>query len=278
MKNAMLRTLLRSRTTATAAAVATAALTMLAACSSSPPSRFYTLSTAPDAGVDTAQRTAAAAAANPSLLIEVAPVDMPSQVARNQLVVQKDANQVSVLEEERWASLPGDEVRRALSGDLAQRLGTIDVYGAPYPEGVPVYRVSVNVHRFESWPGSHALIDAVWSVRPVGSRAVMTCRSVASVPVASGYDALVDGHRRAVEAIAAAIASGVQSLAALPRMADTDAAARVGKGASRASAPRTAATAETTAAPAAPVAPCPVTAMSPDAASAGSSAALSSGS
>lgn len=278
MKNAMLRTLLRSRTTATAAAAATAALTMLAACSSSPPSRFYTLSTAPDAGVDTAQRTAAAAAANPSLLIEVAPVDMPSQVARNQLVVQKDANQVSVLEEERWASLPGDEVRRALSGDLAQRLGTIDVYGAPYPEGVPVYRVSVNVHRFESWPGSHALIDAVWSVRPVGSRAVMTCRSVASVPVASGYDALVDGHRRAVEAIAAAIASGVQSLAALPRMADTDAAARVGKGASRASAPRTAATAETTAAPAAPVAPCPVTAMSPDAASAGSSAAVSSGS
>lgn len=277
MKNAMLRTLLCFRTTATAAAVATAALTMLAACSSSPPSRFYTLSTAPGAGVDTAQRTAAAAA-NPSLLIEVAPVDMPSQVARNQLVVQKDANQVSVLEEERWASLPGDEVRRALSGDLAQRLGTIDVYGAPYPEGVPVYRVSVNVHRFESWPGSHALIDAVWSVRPVGSRAVMTCRSVASVPVASGYDALVDGHRRAVEAIATAIAGGVQSLAALPRMADTDAAARVGKGASRASAPRTAATAETTAAPAAPVVPCPVTAMSPDAASAGSSAAVSSGS
>nr|WP_255219059.1 PqiC family protein [Paraburkholderia kururiensis] len=272
MKNAMLCALLRSRATATATAVATAALTMLAACSSSPPSRFYTLSTAPDAGVDTVQRTAAAAAANPSLLIEVAPVDMPSQVARNQLVVQKDANQVSVLEEERWASLPGDEVRRALSGDLAQRLGTIDVYGAPYPEGVPVYRVSVNVHRFESWPGSHALIDAVWSVRQVGNRAVMTCRSVASVPVASGYDALVDGHRRAVGAIATAIASGVQSLAALPRMADSGAAASVGKGASRATA------AGTTAAPAAPLVPCPATAMSPNAASAGSSTAVGSGS
>ncbi|WP_114813365.1 PqiC family protein [Paraburkholderia kururiensis] len=281
MKNVPRRTLPR----ALAAAIALTMLATLAACSSSPPSRFYTLSAATDAGAGTAQRTTAPAA-NPALLIEVAPVDMPSQVARNQLVVQKDANEVSVLEEQRWASLPGDEVRRALSGDLAQRLGTIDVYGAPYPEGVPVYRVSVNVHRFESWPGSHALIDAVWSVRPVGSRAVMTCRSVASVPVASGYDALVDGHRRAVQAIAAAIAGGVQSLAALPRAADmgtgtgtgATASAGAGKSASRATAARTASAAGTSAASAAPLVPCPATAMSPVAASVGSSAAVGSGS
>lgn len=275
MKNAPLLPPLRSLS---ATAAACTMLAALAACSSSPPSRFYTLSAAPNAGTGTAQRTAAPAAANPSLLIEVAPVNMPSQVARNQLVVQKDPNQVSVLEEERWASLPGDEVRRALSGDLAQRLGTIDVYGAPYPEGVPVYRVSVNVHRFESWPGSHALIDAVWSVRAVGSRAVMTCRSVASVPVASGYDALVDGHRRAVEAIAAAIAGGVQSLAALPQTATAGAATGAGKSATRATAARTGAAAGTTAAPAAPFVPCPAISMSPDAASAGSSTAVSSGS
>jgi len=182
------------------------ALAALGGCAS-PPSRFYTLNPG-DAS--------APAVASPRLLIELAPVDMPSQVAKNQLVVQRGASRVDVLEQERWASLPGDEVRRALSGDLTARLGTIDVYGTPHPDGVPVYRISVNVQRFESWPGSHALIDAVWSVRSLATQKVMTCRSVLNEPVRAGYAALVEGHRRAVRGLSAAIAVGVAALAQTP--------------------------------------------------------------
>jgi uncharacterized protein len=128
--------------------------------------------------------------------------------------VQTGPTQVKVLEEERWASLPGDEIRRALSTDLTQQLGTIDVYGTAYPDSTPVYRVSMNVQRFESWPGSHALIDAVWSVRAVRSNAVMTCRSVMNEPVGSGYDALVAGHKKALQEISAQIATAVSAMAA----------------------------------------------------------------
>jgi len=200
-----------SRAAALALAFASAAA-VLGGCASSPPSHFYTLSPTGDA----ARAVASPSAANPALLIELAPVDVPPQVAKPQFVVQDNATQVRVLEQQRWASLPGDEIRRALSGDLTQQLGTIDVYGNPHPDGVPVYRVSVNVQRFESWPGSHALVDAVWSVRSLTSQAVMTCRSVLDEPVGDGYDALVAGHRRAVDALATAIASGVRSLAAQP--------------------------------------------------------------
>ncbi|WP_322042616.1 PqiC family protein [Paraburkholderia sp. J67] len=185
----------------------------LAGCAS-PGSRFYTLSPTDDAA-----RTAPAATANnPAWLIELAPVDVPPQVAKAQLVVQTDATQVKVLEQERWASMPGDEIRRALSGDLTQQLNTIDVYGSPHAEGVPVYRVSVNVQRFESWPGSHALIDAVWSVRALDSQTVLTCRNVINEPVGEGYDALVVGHRRAVADLSQAISSGVRALAAAPQV------------------------------------------------------------
>ncbi|RQH04241.1 PqiC family protein [Paraburkholderia dinghuensis] len=189
-----------------------AAIAVLTGCAS-PASHFYTLS-APD---DATQATASTRGANPAWLIELAPVDVPPQVAKPQIVVQTGATQVDVLEQQRWASMPGDEIRRALSVDLTQRLDTIDVYGSPRPEGVPVYRVSVNVQRFESWPGSHALIDAVWSVRSLASQSLMTCRSVLNEPVGDGYDALVAGHRRAVEALSTAIASGVRSLAAQPQ-------------------------------------------------------------
>jgi uncharacterized protein len=202
-------------------AASAACVAALAACSS-PPSRFYTLGAggAPAAGASsTATATAPQAApapvpANPALLIEVPPVDVPSQVARNQMVVRTNASQVDVLEQERWASLPGDEIRRALSGDLTRRLDTIDVSGSPYPGGVPVYRISVNVQRFESWPGAQAVLEAVWSVRAVGTRAVLTCRTLATEPVGPGIDALVDGHRRAVDQMSAEIAAGVRELAA----------------------------------------------------------------
>ncbi|WP_052409339.1 PqiC family protein [Paraburkholderia oxyphila] len=195
-----------------AAFAALALVAALAGCAS-PGSRFYTLSPTDDA----ARASVASTTGNPALLVALAPVDVPPQVAKLQFVVQNDATQVKVLEQERWASLPGDEIRRALSGDLTQQLNTIDVYGSPHPEGVPVYRVSVQVQRFESWPGSHALIDAVWSVRSLDSQAVMTCRSVLNEPVGDGYDALVVGHRRAVAALSQAIASGVRTLAAAPQ-------------------------------------------------------------
>ncbi|MBJ9693028.1 PqiC family protein [Burkholderia cenocepacia] len=191
---------------ASGAATALAVLA-LAACSS-PPARFYTLSPA-DAAAPL--RTAPA---NPAFLIEVPSVGVPEQVAKSQLVVQKNAAQVDVLEQERWASPPADEIRRALSDDLAAQLGTIDVANSAYPPGVPVYRISVNVQRFESWPGKRAAVDAVWSVRSLATQAVMTCRTSVAEPVADGYDALVAGHRRALDVIASQAADGVRAMAA----------------------------------------------------------------
>ncbi|MEW6342649.1 MAG: PqiC family protein [Paraburkholderia sp.] len=208
---------------ATACLGVCAGLLALAACSSSPASRFYTLG-------DEAGPATARTAATPALLIEVPPVDVPSQVAKNQLVVQTGPTQVQVLEQERWASLPGDEIRRALSSDLTQQLGTIDVYGTAYPEGTPVYRVSMNVQRFESWPGSHALIDAVWSVRAVRGETVMTCRSVVSEPVTGSYDALAEGHRQAVQQISTQIAAGIQALAAAAPRVPTSASVKGASG------------------------------------------------
>ncbi|KXU90784.1 hypothetical protein CI15_02435 [Paraburkholderia monticola] len=194
---------------------ALAAALAIAACST-PSSRFYTLGGADSAGAAATGGTPAVARTGvaPAWLIEVAPVNVPPQVARNQLVVQTGPTQVQLLEQERWASLPGDEIRRALSTNLTQQLGTIDAFGTARPDDVAVYRIAMNVQRFESWPGSHALLDAVWSVRAVRSNAVMTCRSVVSETVGGGYDALVDGHRRALAEVSTQIAAGVRAMAA----------------------------------------------------------------
>ena len=202
----------RGRPLATlATCVALIGTALLSGCASSPTSRFYTLGG--EASVERAAAVNSAAYRTPAFLIEVPTVDMPAQVARNQLVVRESETRVTVLEQERWASLPADELRRALSSDLATKLETFDVFGSPHPENVPVYRIAVNVRRFESWPGSRAVLDAVWSVRSLRTQAVVTCRTVETETVGPGYDALVDGHRRAVGALSDAIATVVRALA-----------------------------------------------------------------
>lgn len=223
---------------AAARIVACASLGALAACSS-PPSRFYTLGTgSPPA----ATSTSAQGPANVTLLIEVASVDVPAQVARDQIVVQTSASQVDVLEQERWASPPGDEIRRALSGDLSRRLDTIDVSGTPHPGGVPVYRISVNVQRFESWPASQAVLDAVWSVHSVATGTVLTCHTLAAESVGPGFDALIAGHRRAIDQMSAQIAAGVLTLAAATGMTKPQNASTICPGAMPPSPPAAGAT------------------------------------
>lgn len=183
---------------------------MLAGCASAPPvERFYSLSS----GAAASPAAPAAGGAAP-LFIELQAVSVPQQVSRNQLVVTTGEGRVELLEQERWAALPAAEIGQALSLGITGELGAIDVFRTPTPEQAPVYRISTNVQRFESAPGQYALIDAVWSVRKVGAAQVLTCRSVASVTVAAGYDALVAGHRRAVARIAADIAKAVRGIAA----------------------------------------------------------------
>ncbi|MYM30726.1 hypothetical protein GTP58_20540 [Duganella sp. CY15W] len=183
-----------------------AAVVMLAGCASALPEHFYSLSS----GMGVVQAPAARAA----YYIELPAVTVPQQVARNQLVVTTGTGRVDLLELERWASLPASEIGQALSLTISGELGTIDVFRSPVPDKAPVYRISTNVQRFESAPGQYALIDAVWSVRLVGSTQVLTCRSVAQETVGAGYDELVAGHRRAVARIGGDISRAVKALAA----------------------------------------------------------------
>ncbi|MBB3221129.1 PqiC family protein [Pseudoduganella umbonata] len=178
----------------------------LAGCSAPPVDRFYTLA----GGVPPASAPAPASTTG-KLYVEMLAVNIPAQVQRNQLVVGNGAaGRVDVLDHHRWAGPLADEIGSALSLDVTSRLGAIDVYRTPAPDGAPVYRISTNVQRFESVPGSYALVDAVWSVRLVGSSTVLTCRSVLREDAGAGYEAVVAAHRAALGRLAEAIAAGVQ--------------------------------------------------------------------
>lgn len=194
-----------------------AAAAVLAGCAGSlPAERFYSLTAgAAQSAVPASAPVAGPAPAAP-LYVELQAVTVPQQVSRNQLVVTSGAGRVELLEQERWAAPLASEIGQALSLRVTAELGAIDVFRTPTPEQATVYRVSTNVQRFESAPGQYALVDAVWSVRKIGSNnasaKVLTCRSAAEEKVAPGYDSLVAGHRRAVARIAADISTVIRAM------------------------------------------------------------------
>ncbi|PYE27818.1 hypothetical protein C7410_101150 [Paraburkholderia silvatlantica] len=185
--------------------VAVAGLVLMTACAS-PSARFYTLA----AGVS----PPASSRATPAWRIDVRPVKVPAADARSQLVVQVDAAQLKVLEDDRWASSLADEIRSALIAGVSREAGTAGPGAPANGEDVPVYQIAVEVQRFESWPRSHVLVDVVWNVQRSDGAGAVTCRSVLSEPVSDGYQAIVDGHRRAITIVAAQIAEVVRGLAA----------------------------------------------------------------
>ena len=186
----------------------TGAALLLAACASAP-IHYYTLVPAATAATP---RDAGAAA---SLRFELLPVGIPAQVDQPQLVVREGGQAVALLDGERWIAPLGDEVRSALSVDLAQILPGQDVSSLPGSDK-PVLRIKLDLRRFDSQPGGYALIDGGWSVRALQQpqHGMLACTSRIRETVGPGYGALVQGHQRAIRRLAEQIAGVAQALGA----------------------------------------------------------------
>lgn len=182
-----------------------AAALALGACASAP-THYYTL---------IAPAAEAPAATSPGLPFELLPVSVPAQDDQPQLVIRQGGQGVALLDGHRWIAPLGDEIRGALSADLAQALGRPDVTGLAH-EDARVARIKVDVRRFDSQPGGYALLEAAWSVRVLGGAAsggTLACTSRFNQPVAGGYDALVQGHQQALGRLAGEVADAVRALA-----------------------------------------------------------------
>jgi uncharacterized lipoprotein YmbA len=118
---------------------------------------------------------------------------------------------------DRWSGpLPG-ELRNALSMVLTRQLGVPDVRGLAPSPGLPVWRVQVDVQRFDASTAGPAVIDATWRVRPLqGAGAGLLCRTRVETPVAmpagsTGLEPVVVAEQQAVALLGRTIASAVQS-------------------------------------------------------------------
>ena len=182
--------------------IALASVAAIAAGCASAPSQFYTLNSAAKADGSPAVDYA----------VMVGPVSVPAEVDRPQFTVQVAPNRVAVDEFNRWAAPLGDNITRAVAGDLAALLGTSKVSATPLANFNPDYLVTIDIQQFETVPGKSVLVDAVWAVRKTKGGAAQSGRTVASEPVSgSSFDALAAAHSRALAKVSGDIAAAIRA-------------------------------------------------------------------
>jgi len=204
-----------------------AAAAALTGCAGSPPASYYTL--LPSANTMTPAPGTAVPGA-PAFALEIMPVNVPLQVDQPQIMLRTADDALSPMYSQRWASPLAEELQTALSHAMTATLGAPDVSALGASAGFPVWRVQVDVQRFDMLLGGPALIDATWRIRQSGAArgksaataAVLLCRSLVQIP-APGADlpALVLAQQRAVMALAQTISSAIRQNAHVPPSSDT---------------------------------------------------------
>ena len=216
----------------TALAAATILATLALAGCASKPTLYYTLANpanpanpakaqgAVDAGTANSGTSVPALGTGAALLyIELAPLSLPERLARPQMVVKQNGDasaQVEVLEQHRWASSFEDELRDALSSGVASRLGAFDASKGGRQTSQPVYRIAVQVRRFDAIEGTRVDGSFSWTVRRSDETVPTACSFDTSEPVGTGIDAVAKGAQRVTANAASAIARSVTAARVTP--------------------------------------------------------------
>ncbi len=134
-------------------------LTLLAACSGSPPTIYHTLSSG-SAPVSSVKPT------KPVPSLGVGPVHVPSLLDRQGVVLRKDEYSVEVSELHQWGGELEDEFVSTLAQHLQMRLPDTQVRTVPWElEQTPLYQVTITVAQFDGMPAGKARLRGRWQLQ-----------------------------------------------------------------------------------------------------------------
>jgi uncharacterized lipoprotein YmbA len=174
----------------------------------SAPIRYYTLTPPPDKALSDSSTT---------LAIEVRIVHTPPQLSHSALMVRAGPAEMTLIENERWASPVSDEIKAALRLQLQRRLAGV----AELNPASTRLTLALDVEQFEAEPGRYALLKASWSASlsaagqpSTGSRPT-TCTFQADEQVRAGYSGIVEGYQREIAALADSIVAALTNSASV---------------------------------------------------------------
>ena len=181
----------------------------LAACASTPPSSFYTLT-----ALATEQDEAVLRGGN--IAVGLGPVTFPVFLDRPQIVSRASGNRLNVDEYNRWGGTLQDDFLRVWSENLALLLGTSRLLVFPSEIRYPLdVRVAAEVLAFEGTGDGQALLKVRWVLLDGYSEQVVAVRETSYRRPWSGMrdsEALIAALSETLAAFSRDVASEVRAL------------------------------------------------------------------
>jgi len=179
-------------------------------CASSPPSRYYTLSSLQAGGRELREPTS-----DQGFTIVVGPITIPEYLDRAEIVTRSSSNKITFSGYDVWASSLAEDFSRALAENLFALLprAIVIVYPGPRPPSID-YRITVDVVRFDGPLGGDVSLIARWAILEGKEKKIVLVRrsTIIEPSGAEGYEAMVAADSRALEKLSREIAEAIRSL------------------------------------------------------------------
>ncbi len=176
----------------------------LAACSGTPPSRYYLMDAGPPAP---------AVVDGPVIFVDQAIV--AAYADRSPIVVRRGATEVAFAEFDAWAEPVAGQITTVVTDALGDRFGRANVRPTPgRRDREPDFRVSVEVVRFEVDADGEALLDARWTLLAGTDEQFAAAgreRLTATPGIAKSFDARVEALAATLVELAGSIAAAIEA-------------------------------------------------------------------
>jgi len=183
---------------------------LLLGCASSPPTKFYTLSSI--SGSEKVDNSGS----ETCISIGVGPVKIPEYLDQAGVVTDLNPNEYLVGEFSKWSEPLGMNISRILARNLTSLLCTKIVSTFPWVGSLSFdYRVIVEVIRMDGVLGENARLDASWMIYDGTDRKKLLLAKMTQYKEAldhKGYESYVAAQSRNVAALSRDIAEAIKAL------------------------------------------------------------------
>ena len=179
-------------------------------CTSSPPTRFYLLSS-----LDTPRLETKPSADEQCFSIGIGPVKIPEYLDQPKIVTRGGGNQLKLAEFDRWSEGLNGNITRVFAENLSVLLCTKTIAIFPWRGGIPLdYRIELDVQRFDGTLGADVSLEAWWRLLSGdGKTLLQSKRTSISEPAGGGdYGSLVLAHSRTLEKLSRELAEAIKTL------------------------------------------------------------------
>lgn len=183
---------------------------LLAACGSSLPARFYTLSSLP-----IQMSTEKTVLSEKNRVIAIGPIEIPEYLDRVEIVTRADNNRLIMSEFDLWGGSIKTDISRVLVENIGQLLDgdglAVIAWKTTMRES---YRIPVIINQLDVIPGINLTLKAQWAVLDKDGRTSLSFREIiVTKPVkGSDYGTIVAAMSEALGDLSKSIAENVKSI------------------------------------------------------------------